>query len=276
MGILPHGNQSSVIRLPSAVPTMNRLDPVSGQLVAPPERRGALPILLWASWCVPAASVALAVWLAASQSYNLVDLVAQTAADLNLTVMLVDLWALSLAVFRRSSRSPLRVPVRTPLLLAGAHLLLWLVAIRLSSFDGLYRLESVDEAVGRYLVSGWAASGLVLVALASIVSAGLEVRLVRWVLISESTAVSDVEAPTAEGSVEADMPAGGEHLYEAQMVLHELGFSPGEVDGKMSPSTEEALKRFQMSCGLAPSGEITVLTLVELRNHWAEKKQSQG
>jgi len=251
---------------------MNRLDPVSGQIVAPIGASTGLRILLVASWCIPALAALLALWLGFSQSTNRVDFFAQSAADLNLTVMLVDLWALGLAVLRRSTRTPLRIPVKTPLILAGTHLCFWLAALHLSSFGGFYRLEPLNEVVGAYVVSGWSAAGLLLLTLLSAGSATFEARLVRWVLISEETAAVEPQAGD-EGVTEADMPAGDQHLYEAQMVLHELGFEPGDVDGKMSEATEEALAQFQVSCGLEPGGSLTVLTLVELRNRWVEVKQ---
>ena len=106
----------------------------------------------------------------------------------------------------------------------------------------------------------------------SAVSAGLEARLVRWVLISEKTAKVE-PADSGEWPAEADMPVGDEHLYEAQMMLEQLGFGPLEVDGEGGAQTRDALERFQESCGLAATGELSVVTLVELRNRWSEGRK---
>ncbi len=93
-----------------------------------------------------------------------------------------------------------------------------------------------------------------------------EVRLLRWVLISEVTAV--VEEKSEEPEEASDLPAGPEHTYEVQLVLNGLGYETGPVDGEMNDATREALRKFQSDAGLEPTGEVTMLTVIELRNRW--------
>ena len=96
-----------------------------------------------------------------------------------------------------------------------------------------------------------------------------EIRLLRWVLISEDTAV--VEEKQEEPESESDMPAGPEHNYEAQTILNRLGYETGPVDGELNEATREALRKFQADAGLDATGEVTMLTAIELRNRWEDR-----
>ena len=96
-----------------------------------------------------------------------------------------------------------------------------------------------------------------------------EVRLLRWVLISEDTAV--VEEKQEEPESESDMPAGPEHTYEVQTILNRLGYDTGPVDGELNELTRDALRKFQADAGLDPTGEVTMLTVIELRNRWGDR-----
>ena len=212
----------------------------------------------------------LVVVLALDLATNPVDRLAWVLAELSLALVLVDLWCLSIALFRRSDRTPLRVPVRTPLVLAGFHLLLWFWTRYLVSFGVFYRLELVDPLSGVYVIRWGIAALLGLLAGLGVVAVFFETRMVQWVLISEQTAAGQREGPAPAG--EPDMPAGQEHMYEAQMLLGKLGYEVGEVDGKMDEQTRQALRQFQSSCRLASTGELTVLTMIELRNRWTGGK----
>ena len=96
-----------------------------------------------------------------------------------------------------------------------------------------------------------------------------EVRPLRWVLISEDTVV--VEEKQEEPESESDMPAGPEHTYEVQTILNRLGYATGPVDGELNEATRDALRKFQADAGLDPTGEVTVLTVIELRNRWGDR-----
>ncbi len=42
-----------------------------------------------------------------------------------------------------------------------------------------------------------------------------------------------------------------------QAVLADMGYQPGSIDGRIGPSTEEAIRRFQLRRALEPNGQIT-------------------
>jgi hypothetical protein len=148
------------------------------------------------------------------------------------------------------------------------HGALWLWARHLSSFDVLYRLQALDELGGTYVVRGGIVIVLGAAALLSVFAAVFEGRLVRWALLAQERKDGDA-AGLARMAAEPDSPAGPEHMYEAQVILNNLGYEVEEIDGKGNEATQAALRRFQSVCGLEPSGQLTVLTLIELRNRWA-------
>ncbi len=250
---------------------MNRLDPVSGQLVARHlPSRWAL-YLRGGTWAVLGLALLGSVWLGLHLEANLTDSTARALAELPLLLLLLDLWVLGMALFRNSERTPLRVPAKTPPILAAFHLGLWLWGRYLTSFEVFYRLEPADALGGLYVVRKGIAALLGLLALLALGAAFFEARLVNWVLISEDTAaVGEGEAPDAAS--ETDMPAGPEHVYEAQVILHNLGYDVGGIDGEMKEACRDALRRFQMVCGLQSTGEVTVLTMIELRNRWSGRE----
>ena len=226
---------------------MNRLDSVSGQL-APGRRPSPWAFYLrGGTWAVLGLALLGAVGPGLHMEADPTDVVVRTLVELPLTLLLLDLWAFGIALFRQSQRTPLRVPVKTPPILAVFHLGLW--------------------AGGLYAVRGGVAALLGLLALLALGAAFFEARLVNRVLISEDTAaVGQTEAP------EPDRPAGPEHVYEAQVILHNLGYDVGGIDGEMKEACRDALRRFQMACGLEPTGEVTVLTMLALRNRWSARE----
>ena len=247
---------------------MNRLDPVSGMLVSPPTRSSTPEILRAASWGILMVACALAVARGISLAYNFPDRLAHALTDLSLAVIFADAWALGLAVFRKSTRTPLRIPTKTPLILGPMHLAIWYWSVHLRSFEVLYRLEPIDELGGVYALRWEVLLLLILLAVVSVVTTVFQTRLVGWVLVSENTAVPEHPVQGESGS-EPDMPAGPEHVYEAQVILNNLGYEIGGIDGTVGEPTRHALKRFQESCGLNPTGDVTILTMIELRNRWA-------
>lgn len=251
---------------------MNRLDPVSWQLVARPHISKSAVYLRAGTWAVLGLAVGLAPVLGIIQTFNPTDQTARTLAELPLTLVLVDLWALGVALFRKSDRTPLRVPLKTPLIITGTHLLFWLWAGYLVSFEVFYTLSLSGELGGIYEVRGGIAVLLGGLAVLSFLAAFFEARMVLWVLISEETAV-DITSDVPEPGGETDMPLGEEHVYEAQMILHNLGYDVGGIDGTLKEATQDALKAFQESVGLEPGGEVTVLTMIELRNRWRDQEE---
>ena len=250
---------------------MNRLDPVSAQLLARSLTPKSVGSLRLGTWGVLGLSLVLGIGLGIHQGSNPMDQTARVLAVMHHALFLVDFWVLGLALTRKSEQTLLRVPAKTPLIVGGLHLLIGLWALRLASFDVLYRLELADAVSGIYVVR-WGIvlllGGLVLISLAA---AFFEARLVQWVLISEATSVEEKSGGLDQGH-EADSKLGSEHVYEAQMILHNLGFDVGGIDGEMKAETQDALKRFQERADLETSGDVTVLTMIELRNRWAGRE----
>ena len=60
-------------------------------------------------------------------------------------------------------------------------------------------------------------------------------------------------------------PLVGHDVAELQASLAQLGFDPGTVDGLFGEETENALRDFQLNCGLDASGTMARATLTELR-----------
>ena len=55
------------------------------------------------------------------------------------------------------------------------------------------------------------------------------------------------------------------------MILNRLEYETGPVDGELNDATREALRKFQADAGLDPTGEVTMLTVIELRNRWGDR-----
>src|SRR4029453_8341304 len=53
-------------------------------------------------------------------------------------------------------------------------------------------------------------------------------------------------------------------ITEIQLILKIVGFDPGPIDGIMGPKTREALRQFQESRQLAPTGKVDEQTLRRL------------
>ena len=247
---------------------MNRLDPVSGQLVAGHKARSASGVLRAATWTILAGCFAAAAVLGALLAGNPTDAAARSAALVPLLLLVFDGWALAITLLRGGKRSPLRVPTRTPVILAVVHLLAGVWAHHLSSFDGLYRLQPIADGAGAYEVGWWPALLLCGLAAVSLSAAVLQARMVDRVLISEKTSAA-ATAPTVSAADEPDVPLGHEHVYEAQVLLNNLGYGVDRIDGELGKPTRSALDCFQAEADLPRSGQVTALTMIELRNRWA-------
>ncbi len=248
---------------------MNRLQPDSGTSAPTPERSRTALLLRAGTWIVLAVAFLAAAWWAWVGSADTADRAVGFLAVLPLFLTLVDLWTLTIARFWRPVRSPLRVPVRTPIVLGFVHVGLWLclrylIAPEVFDRSGPAAGGEEDPAIrwGIALLFG-------LLWMVGTVAVFFEIRLLRWVLISEDTAV--VEEKQEEPESESDMPAGPEHNYEVQTILNRLGYETGPVDGELNEATREALRKFQADAGLDPTGEVTMLTVIELRNRWGDR-----
>lgn len=71
---------------------------------------------------------------------------------------------------------------------------------------------------------------------------------------SDASATQKEERSSLPVRVLVTRYTGREQLLELQMLLQELSFDPGEVDGYMGPDTAKAITRFQTTYGLKPDG----------------------
>ena len=57
----------------------------------------------------------------------------------------------------------------------------------------------------------------------------------------------------------------GDDVAELQVLLAQLGFNPGRIDGIFGAASSDALCEFQRNCALEPCGTLTKATLLTLR-----------
>ena len=127
---------------------MNRLDPVSGMLVSRSENGSSPEILRTITWGILIMALVLALLMGNHLAHNFTDRAVRFLSEVSLTVLLVDFWALGIRLFRKTGRTPLRIPTRTPLILIFLHLALCYWSRHLISFEVLYRLEPMEELAG--------------------------------------------------------------------------------------------------------------------------------
>ena len=73
------------------------------------------------------------------------------------------------------------------------------------------------------------------------------------------------EAPAPPAPEPVAPPAGPMSTAELQLVLTNLGYKPGPIDGRSGPRTREALKQFQKDEGLPATGVLDAETTQRLR-----------
>ena len=247
---------------------MNRLQPETGSSTPAPERSRTALLLRVGTWIVLAVSLLGPAWWAWMREPVAAERAVSFLAAFPLFLILVDLWTLAIAQFWRPSRSPLRVPARTPVVLAILHAGIWL-CMRYLLAPEVFDRSGVSAGGEGDLAIRWGIALLFgLLWMVGTVAVFFEIRLLRWVLISEDTAV--VEEKPEEAEEASDIPAGPEHTYEVQMILNGLGYETGPVDGELNDATREAVRKFQADAGLEATGEVTMLTVIELRNRWGE------
>ncbi len=244
---------------------------VSGQLVGSPSTSRS-PFTSATITCgVLVVAVAVAVWAGVRLESNPIDRVARCLAELPITLLLVDLWVLAVVLARRrlwGLRAGLAI---LPLVVAGVHVLLWVLARHLVSFEVFYGLEPTEGLWRPYTVRGWTVGLLGLVVLLCAGAAALQVHLIRRVSGQMRPGVSST-VQGREATRDPDALAGQEHIYEAQVILQSLGYDVEGIDGEMNEATALALRRFQEACGLEAEGKLTMLSMVELRNRWRSQQ----
>ena len=68
----------------------------------------------------------------------------------------------------------------------------------------------------------------------------------------------------SESGRTGSMSGRGEQVKAVQQALKDKGHDPGEVDGKMGPKTQAALRDFQSKEGLNASGRLDAATMSKL------------
>ena len=248
---------------------MNRLQSESGSSTLAPERSRTALLLRMGTWIVLAVSLLGPAWWAWTREPVAAERAVGFLATFPLFLIAFDLWTLAIAHFWRPARSPLRVPARTPIVLAFLHAGLWLCMRYLLAPEVFDRSGTAVGGEGDVAIRWGIALLFGLLWMVGTVALFFEVRLLRWVLISEDTAV--VEEKPEEAEEGSDMPAGPEHTYEVQTILSRLGYETGPVDGELNEATRDALRKFQADAGMEPTGEVTMVTVIELRNRWGDR-----
>lgn len=244
---------------------MNRLD-ITQFEVPQASTRGVIGMIWGTYLAIGVACVQAAVW-GISSAFNPSDQTFSVLARLPLTLLIVDGWAVLVAVVRRNAATPLRIPFKTPLILGIVHAATGVVCGHFATFDVLYELVWIDDRVGHYEIKWVIGASLTLLSLISLLLAAFETRLVRWVLLSEVTSVRTPAAVETE-----DVELGTEHVYEAQVLLNNLGYDVTPISGELNASTIDSLKQHQNSVGLTANGKLTAKSMIELRNLWREKE----
>jgi hypothetical protein len=253
---------------------MNRLD--TSQLEMRPVDTRTAERLVWCTMLVTTVAVVAAAAWGASTVYNPTDQAFAALAWLPLGLLVPDLWSFMVAFLRRGAPTPLRIPYKTPTILTILHLAAALAASHLVRFESLYELVWVDDRLAHYEVQWLPATGLVLLAIVSLVLSVFEIRLVRWVLISEVTSRTSASISTPGEPVVEDIELGTEHIYEAQVLLNNLGYEVASISGELNDATSESIKHFQEASGLDVTGSLTARTMIDLRNLWREKENESS
>lgn len=71
-------------------------------------------------------------------------------------------------------------------------------------------------------------------------------------------------AASAGALPQAARTPSSDFIKSLQRELKRAGYDPGAADGKMGPTTQRALRRFQEAQGLSPTGDPDIPTLTRL------------
>ena len=247
---------------------MNRLD--TTQFDIPQADARAATGLIWGTLAVAAGATLAAIVRGLSTAHNPIDQAVSVLVHLPLGLLVLDAWSFLVAFLRRRAATPLRIPYKTPVILALVHLAAAAVAASLARFESFYELVWIDDRIGHYEVRWLACAGVALAAVVSVTLSVFEFRLVRWVLISEVTSAGP-SYKEGQSKVE-DVVLGAEHLYEAQVILNNLGYEVSAITGEMNEATAQSIRQFQETVRLESTGTLTARTMIDLRNQWREKE----
>ncbi len=248
---------------------MNRLDMTQMQVPQADARVAAL--MIWGTYITSGLAVLLAAVWGVSDGTNPTDQAFSVMSRLPALLLMVDAWAVLVAFTRHNASTPLRIPYKTPCILAAIHAVAALGCAHLIGFDVLYALSWVDGHSGHYVIRWGIGAAIVVLSFVSLLVAGFETRLVRWVLLSEITSVGATAEHRSVSETE-DIELGSEHVYEAQVLLNNLGYDVTQISGELNGATVDCLRIFQESVHLEASGKLTGKSMIELRNQWRERE----
>jgi len=231
--------------------------------------------LIYGTYLVGAVCVMIAVGWSVRVAYNPTDQVFATLAALPASLVLLDVWTLFTSLVRRKAATPLRIPIKTPIILAAIHGVFWVLCSRWAAFDTLYTLSWVEPEVGHYVIDWSAAPGIIVLATVSTALSVFLGRLVRWVLVSELTSAPAHPDPVVKTETE-DVELGTEHIYEAQVLLNNLGYEVKPISGELNEATDRSIRQFQETRGIQPTGKVTAKTMIDLRNQWREHESESS
>ena len=78
------------------------------------------------------------------------------------------------------------------------------------------------------------------------------------------TGVLIAHAARSGSNRQAVQTPSSDFIKSLQRELRRAGYDPGVTDGRMGPSTRQALRRFQEAHGLSPTGDADIPTLTKL------------
>jgi peptidoglycan hydrolase-like protein with peptidoglycan-binding domain len=78
------------------------------------------------------------------------------------------------------------------------------------------------------------------------------------------SSVPIIHAAPSESPRQTARTPSSDFIQSLQRELKRAGYDPGDLDGKMGPSTQRALRRFQQAYGLPPTGKPDIPTLTKL------------
>ncbi|MGA1199675.1 MAG: peptidoglycan-binding domain-containing protein [Candidatus Latescibacterota bacterium] len=230
-------------------------DSVSGQLVAGPVAQSANALEAYWAWGVLGVCLLGAVVLGVYGAPNPVDQWAAVLVWMPVCLVGLDVFLMGLLLFKQIGIRALGLPAIGSVF----HLLTWMWAQYLASFEVFYGLDMQSEFHGVYEVRLGIAFLLGGLGLLAVAAAVYEVGVVGQL-------VGDLDIPIAgEVQTEEDTELASDHIFDAQVLLNNLGYDVGGIDGVLGPKTETALKQFQSVVGLAPQGRVTARTLGLLR-----------
>ncbi|MBT4140776.1 MAG: hypothetical protein HOE48_22885 [Candidatus Latescibacteria bacterium] len=205
----------------------------------------------------------MAVVLGIRGADNPTDQLAAVLVFVPLCLVFADFFVVGWMLFKTVGLRALGLPIGGVVL----HLLIWGWAQYLAAFEVFYRLQMHDEVYGVYEVRVGIA---VLLGGLNVLAVGMAV----YIIGVTGQLLADVIIPIVGNELEEDdVPLDGDYIFDTQVLLNNIGYDIGGIDGVLGPKTETALKQFQAVTGLVSNGGISTLTLDALRRRSQQREK---